>query len=327
MALVTESDARIVYDVLIDALLRMAEADRAIDIIGEARQQWPDDSTFLPRFAAAQAMRQKPGEAVATLEGYLDTHRSDTEALALGVRSDLRDPRSRPRREIDCGGSRSRGILGALVQRAWRVERAAHRSVGRVHPEELRSASWRILVRAAAIAAMLLGLAQPSSGQQSPFLTDEVYRALVNEISGDVAFEHVRWLTHYHRPMGGGEGFEAAVRYVEQKAREYGLEDVRVVKLPGAAPSWTPKLGELWLVEPVERRLAFTPEVALSLADYSRTADVASAELVDVGEGVADRDYQGRTLTGKVCSPRGRSRVSWRRRSGSAARWASSGSR
>ena len=27
-------------------------------------------------------------------------------------------------------------------------------------------------------------------------------------------------------------------RYVEQKAREYGLEDVRVVKLPGAAPSW-----------------------------------------------------------------------------------------
>ena len=158
----------------------------------------------------------------------------------------------------------------------------------------------RIFVSAAVVVVVLLGLAHPSAGQQSPFLKDDVYRALVNEISGDIAFEHVRWLTHYHRPMGGSEGFEAAVRYVEQKAKEYGLEDVRILKLPGASPSWTSKLGELWLVEPVERRLAFTPEVALSLADYSRTTDVASAELIDVGEGVSERNYQGKTLTGKV---------------------------
>ena len=71
-----------------------------------------------------------------------------------------------------------------------------------------------------------------ASAQQSPFLKDDVYRALVNEVSGDIAFEHVRWFTHYHRPMGGGEGFEAVARYVEQKAKEYGLEDVRTIKLP-----------------------------------------------------------------------------------------------
>ena len=150
-----------------------------------------------------------------------------------------------------------------------------------------------------AIAALLLA-AQPAPAQQSPFLKDQVYRALVNEISGDVAFEHVRWFTHYHRPMGGGEGYEAVARYVEQKAKEYGLEDVRTITLPGDTPSWTPKLGELWLVAPAERRLAFTPEVALSLADYSRTADVAEAELIDVGEGTDEASYQGRAVAGKV---------------------------
>jgi Zn-dependent M28 family amino/carboxypeptidase len=158
----------------------------------------------------------------------------------------------------------------------------------------------RISVVAVAVVAVVAGAARPSGAQTSPFLKDPAYRALVNEVSGDIAFEHVRWLTHYHRPMGGGEGFEAVAKYVEQKAREYGLEDVRTIKLPTRTPSWTPKLGELWIVEPFERRLAFTPEVALSLADYSRTTDVPSAELIDVGDGLADRDYQGKVLTGKV---------------------------
>lgn len=138
------------------------------------------------------------------------------------------------------------------------------------------------------------------AAQQSPFLPDHVYRALVNEISGDIAFEHVRWFTHYHRPMGGSEGFEAVARYVEQKAREYGLEDVRYIKLETTTRSWTQKLGELWLIAPEEQRLAFTPEVAVSLADYSRTTRIDDTELVDVGDGVADIDYAGRDVKGRV---------------------------
>jgi Zn-dependent M28 family amino/carboxypeptidase len=155
-------------------------------------------------------------------------------------------------------------------------------------------------VTVATVLVALAGAARTAQAQQSPFVTDTVYRTLVNEISGDIAFEHVRWLTHYHRPMGGSAGFDAAARYVEQKAKEYGLEEVRAIKLAGGTPSWTPTVGELWVIEPAERRLAFTLEVALSLADYSRTADVASADLVDVGEGVADRDYQGKSVTGAV---------------------------
>ena len=154
------------------------------------------------------------------------------------------------------------------------------------------------LTVAAAIAACAMPLT--AGAQRSPVIPPAVYDALVNEISGDIAFEHIRWFTHYHRPMGGGEGYEAVAKYVEQKAREYGLEDVRVIRLKTDTPSWTPRQSELTLTAPYTRRLAFTPEVALSLADYSRTTEFRNVALVDVGTGTEDRDYEGREVSGKV---------------------------
>jgi hypothetical protein len=153
---------------------------------------------------------------------------------------------------------------------------------------------------AAAVATGVLAAAAPAVAQRSPFLPDRVYRALVNEISGDIAFEHIRWFTHYHRPMGGSEGFEAVARYVERRAREYGLEDVRYITLRADGRSWSPKVGELWLVEPEERRLAYSREIPLALADYSRDADIPSADLVDVGDGTAEADYAKTDVAGKV---------------------------
>jgi hypothetical protein len=152
----------------------------------------------------------------------------------------------------------------------------------------------------AVLAAAACLLPAAAGAQRSVFLPDTVYRALVNEISGDIAFEHIRWFTHHHRPTGGGEGFEAVARYVEAKAKEYGLEDVRYIRLPSTDPSWSPRLGELWLVAPEERRLAFSLEVPLALADFSRDADIAAADLVDVGEGTTEADYRGRSVSGKV---------------------------
>jgi Zn-dependent M28 family amino/carboxypeptidase len=138
------------------------------------------------------------------------------------------------------------------------------------------------------------------AAQESPFLPAPVYGALDNEMSGDIAYEHIRWFTHYHRPMGGSEGFEAVAKYVETKAREYGLEDVRYIPLRYSSNSWTAQLGELWLIAPTERRLAFSPEVAVSLADYSRPTDLAAVELVDVGAGTSDSDYAGKEVSGRV---------------------------
>ena len=85
-ALITEGDARIIYDVLTDALLRLGNAEQAIAIMAEVRGRWPDDDGFLPRLAVAQAMLERRGEALSTLEAYLTGHEKDAEAAALAIR-------------------------------------------------------------------------------------------------------------------------------------------------------------------------------------------------------------------------------------------------
>jgi hypothetical protein len=156
----------------------------------------------------------------------------------------------------------------------------------------------RRLLFLAVACALVLG--SPASAQQSPFLPDNVHRVLSNEVSGDISYEHVRWFTHWHRPTAGSEGFEEVAKYIERKAREYGLEDVRRIHVKSDATAWKVKTAELRVVAPFERRLAYSPEVQVSVADNSRSASIASAELIDVGEGAAEKDFEGKDLGGKV---------------------------
>jgi VWFA-related protein len=85
-ALVAETDARIIYDVLVDALLRLEHADDAADIIEEAQARWPDESGFLPRLAVAEAMRQHREAALQKLGVHLESHPGDAESAGLAVR-------------------------------------------------------------------------------------------------------------------------------------------------------------------------------------------------------------------------------------------------
>ncbi len=68
-----------------------------------------------------------------------------------------------------------------------------------------------------------------AAAQTSPFLPDRLQRDLVNEISGDRAYEHVRHLTHYHRTEGSRD-FWAAAEYIREAAEAAGLEDVKLVR-------------------------------------------------------------------------------------------------
>jgi hypothetical protein len=126
-----------------------------------------------------------------------------------------------------------------------------------------------------------------------------VYQSLVNEVSA-ISPTSTSAGPPITTDPGGSEGYQAVEKYVFDKAREYGLEDVRVIKLKQTGPSWTGRAGELWLTEPESRRLAFFAEAPLALADYSRDADVPSATLVDVGEGTTDADYSGKNVSGAV---------------------------
>ncbi len=133
--------------------------------------------------------------------------------------------------------------------------------------------------------------------QSTPFLSDEEITMLTNELSGDRAFEHIRWLSHWHR-NSGMEGYFKAVEYVLQAAREAGLEDVRFVEQPLPGPAYTAKSAELWMIEPVEVKLADIGDHALYLADGSADADL-TAELVWIDD-ASEAALEGLDLEGKI---------------------------
>lgn len=151
----------------------------------------------------------------------------------------------------------------------------------------------------ARMTAFLLILSFAASGytQSTPFLTDDQIRMLRNEISGDRAFEHIRVLTQWHRDSGM-DGYFKAMDYVAGAAKQNGLQDVSIIKQP-LDGNYTARSAELWMVEPVEVKLADIGDHALYLADNSRDADV-TAELVWGGDGsvnaLANLDVKGKIV-------------------------------
>ena len=141
----------------------------------------------------------------------------------------------------------------------------------------------------ALLAAVLLGPAA-ASAQTSLFLPDPLYRQLVNEISGDRAYESLRQLTRWHRTPASRDFF-AGAEWIRQAAEAAGLEDVKLIRQKWDRKGWTCTSGEAWLLEPEELKLAAYGQVAVSIADNSRTTHV-TAEVVEMGVGTTDADYK-----------------------------------
>ena len=137
----------------------------------------------------------------------------------------------------------------------------------------------------------------PTFAQETPFLNDAEIRMLINELSGDRSFEHIRVLTQWHR-NSGMEGYFKAADYVIEEAKKAGLEDVKFIEQPLGGPNYTAKSAELWITEPVEIKLADIGDHALMLSDGSHDADV-TAELVWAGSG-SKADLEGLDVSGKI---------------------------
>jgi hypothetical protein len=136
-----------------------------------------------------------------------------------------------------------------------------------------------------------------SYAQETPFLTDAEIRMLINELSGDRAFEQIRVLTQWHRDSGM-DGFFKASDYVIEQAKLAGLEDVRFIEQTLEGPNYTAKSAELWIVDPLEIKLADIGDHAVFLADGSHTADI-TAEVVWIGTGKPE-DIEHTDVKGKI---------------------------
>lgn len=144
---------------------------------------------------------------------------------------------------------------------------------------------------------LLLCITLPTFAQETPFLNDDEIRMLINELSGDRSFEHIRILTQWHRNSGMDGYFEAA-DYVVEEAKKAGLVDVKFIEQPLGGPNYTAKSAELWITEPIEIKLADIGDHALMLSDGSHDADV-TAELVWAGTG-SKEDLEGLDVAGKI---------------------------
>lgn len=138
--------------------------------------------------------------------------------------------------------------------------------------------------RSPVILALVGMLAPHASSQEYPLLPRAQTRWITQEVSGDAAYEHVRFMTQFHRPGGGSDGLLKVAQHYEEAAKELGLVDVELLMQPYEERPWNAKFADLWLMGEAPERLASTLQTAVHLADYSRPTDV-TAELVDVGEG------------------------------------------
>ncbi|HEX9659002.1 MAG TPA: DUF4910 domain-containing protein [Rhodothermales bacterium] len=142
-----------------------------------------------------------------------------------------------------------------------------------------------------------------------PLLDARRLDLLHEELSGELAKEHVIAITRHHR-IQGSRGYRDAAHYVLNELRSAGFSeehayiesfesDGRKHYQTWQSPSgWDIESAELRIVEPVDRRIVGYPEIAMSLITYSNAGHVR-AELVDVGSGTSDDDYAGKNVKGK----------------------------
>ena len=159
--------------------------------------------------------------------------------------------------------------------------------------------------------ALLLSFALPLAADTLPFLTDKEIAALASEVSGETAKRNLEGLSRQHR-MRGSRGFRNATDLVLAELKRYGYADAHVESFPTdgkifygtqrSRPAWNADFAELWELDGNgvrATRLASWDASPIALAQDSASADV-TAELVDVGAGTADKDYENRDVRGKI---------------------------
>ncbi len=143
---------------------------------------------------------------------------------------------------------------------------------------------------------------------KTSLLPDSQLHAITQEAWGSLAKDTIVALSRFHR-VHASPGFHEAAEYIAAKARECGLEDVHIESFPADGKTtyntfrsylgWEPTSGLLVEMSPRQAVVADFSKMRTALADYSNSAHV-TAELIDVGAGTSDKDYEGKVVKGKI---------------------------
>ena len=153
-----------------------------------------------------------------------------------------------------------------------------------------------------------------SAAAADHLVPQKTFDAIATEYSGEGAQEYDRHIIQYHRIQGSPMMAEVAEKVVLAKLKAWGIEskleqfpsDGRTRYETNISPmAWDMRGGELW-VESVAGDPKFAPfrlcrysDVPMCVSTYSKGGDW-TGELVDVGAGTKDKDYEGKDVRGKV---------------------------
>lgn len=146
------------------------------------------------------------------------------------------------------------------------------------------------------------------TAEEVPLASKTLIQALVEEVSGEIAYQYTVQISQYDRIQASKGWHEAAV-LIQKKLEEMGYTDVSIEGWPSNGSryyytyrtpiGWGAKRAELWMVSPERERLCSFEELPLTLVKHSNSTDV-EAELIDVGTGVGEDSYKEKDVRGKV---------------------------
>ncbi|MCX8159452.1 MAG: M28 family peptidase [Candidatus Saccharicenans sp.] len=152
------------------------------------------------------------------------------------------------------------------------------------------------------LSLVALAMAQPQEKLPRTLLSLKLLQDIINEANGELALQNEIFLTGVNRNRKAEEYatgyFET--RLILEKLREYGYDEAQVVELPARDQAvWDAEEAELWVVEPVKKKIADLKEIPAVLCSGSAPTEV-TAELVEVGPGYSEDHYKNKDVNGKV---------------------------
>jgi hypothetical protein len=156
---------------------------------------------------------------------------------------------------------------------------------------------------------LLIALLIAATANAAPHVIDQkTFDKIAAEYSGERAQAQLRRISEFHRIQAGPDMVDVALKVILDGVRITGLQgemeyfntDGRIKYQTWVGPmGWNIDSGELWVEGDQPVQLCRFSDLPMCVSTYSKGGEW-SGELVDVGKGTSDADYNGKDLKGKV---------------------------
>ena len=157
------------------------------------------------------------------------------------------------------------------------------------------------------VASIFIGLsfygfvdAQIAPWHYQTLISEKLVDKFIGEISGEIAMSHVYEMAAYNKGRTIEE-YQTTFRealYVYDKAIDYGFDTVEIEYFESDS-IWDGEVGELWEISPNLTEIADYDDQKAVLAVGSKSVEV-TADLIYVGSGTNDTDYEAVDVKGKI---------------------------